>query len=119
MNPDATRHHAGHGTVRRTARRFLDGRYIMVAACLLVGPGLAKVDGGWELQETEGQPAFATAIPSSTNLNIESVVLACERADDGDVLQLQLYPAGNDVSIHAIGPPVWSYGERAEIKIDE
>jgi hypothetical protein len=47
------------------------------------------------------------------------VVLACEQADDGDVLQLQLYPTGDDVSIRAIGPPVWSYGRRAEIRIDE
>jgi hypothetical protein len=91
----------------------------MVAVCLLVGPGLAKVDNGWELQETAGQPGFATAIPSSTNLNIESVVLACERADHSDILQLQLYPIGGDVSIRAVGPPVWSYGRRAEIRIDE
>jgi hypothetical protein len=76
------------------------------------------VDSGWELQQTAGQPAFATATPSSTNLNIESVVLACEQADDGDVLQLQLYPIGDDVSIRAIGPPEWSYGRRAEIKVD-
>jgi hypothetical protein len=101
------------------ARRFLDGKYIMIAACLLVGPGLAKMDNGWELQETTGQPAYATATPSSTNLNIDSVVLACERADDGGVLQLQLYPTGSDVSIRAIGPPVWSYGRHAEIKIDD
>jgi hypothetical protein len=94
-------------------------KYVMVAACLLVGPGLAKVDNGWELQETAGQPAFATAIPAETNLNVETVVLACERADDGDVLQLQLYPTGSDVSIRAIGPPVWSYGRRAEIRIDD
>jgi hypothetical protein len=95
------------------------GKYVMVASCLLVGPGLAKVGNGWELQETTRQPAFATAVPSETNLNIETVVLACERADDGDVLQLQLHPTESDVSIRAIGPPVWSYGRRAEIRIDE
>jgi hypothetical protein len=91
----------------------------MIAACLLAGPGLARVGSGWELQETPEQPAFAAAIPVGTNLNIDSVVLACEQADDGDVLQLQLYPAGSDASIRAIGPPEWSYGRRAEIRIDE
>jgi hypothetical protein len=100
------------------ARRFLDVRCLIVAACLLVGPALAKASG-WELQDTAAQPAFATAIPSRTNLNIESVVLACEQADDGNVLQLQLYPTGDDVSLRAIGPPVWSYGRRAEIRIDD
>jgi hypothetical protein len=77
------------------------------------------VDSGWQLQGTPGQSGFATAAPSSTNLNIENVVLACERADDGGVLQLQLYPAGADASIRAVGPPVWTYGQRAEIKIDD
>jgi hypothetical protein len=100
------------------ARGSADAKYVMVAACLLVAPGLANVGHGWELPETPGQPAFATAIPSETNLNIETVVLACERADDGDVLQLQLHPAESDVSLRAIGPPVWSYGRRAEIRID-
>jgi hypothetical protein len=77
------------------------------------------MDGGWELQQTRGQPAFATAVPSNTNLNIENVVLACERADDRGVLQLQLHPTGDDVSIRAIGPAVWTYGRRAEVKVDD
>ncbi|MBV8407691.1 MAG: hypothetical protein JOY64_08680 [Alphaproteobacteria bacterium] len=119
MNPAKTRHDDGPNAILRRARHFLDGRYMMMVACLLVAPGLAKVGNGWELQETAGQPAFATAIPSHTNLNIEGVVLACERADDGDVLQIQFYPAADDASIRAIGPPVWSYGRRAEIRIDE
>jgi hypothetical protein len=76
------------------------------------------VDNGWELPETAGQPDFATAIPVATNLDIEAVVLACERGDDGGVLQLQLHPSGDDAATRAIGPPVWSYGRRAEIGID-
>jgi hypothetical protein len=108
----------GQDTVRQRAR-FPHAKYVMVAACLFVGPGLAKVSSGWELQDTAGQPAFAAAIPSETNLNIEAVVLACERSDDGDVLQLQLHPAASDASTRAIGPPVWSLGQRAEIRIDE
>jgi hypothetical protein len=117
MNPNTTLRERSQSTIRRRARRFLDARYIMVLASLLVAPGLAKVENGWELQETPGQPA--TAIPSRTNLNIECVVLASERADDSEVLQLQLYPTAGNVSIRAFGPPVWSYGRRAEIRIDE
>jgi hypothetical protein len=118
MNPDTMRHEHRRATVRRRAR-LADAKYILVAACLLVGPGLTLVDNGWELEETTGQPAYATAIPSSTNLDIDSVVLACERADDGGALQLQLYPSGGDVSVRTIGPPEWSYGQHAEIKIDD
>jgi hypothetical protein len=109
----------GAFTTAFASRRFADAKYVMLAACLLVAPGLTRVGNGWELPETPGQPAFATAIPSETNLNIETVVLACERADDGGVLQLQLHPPESDVSLRAIGPPVWSYGRRAEIRIDE
>ncbi|MBV8190526.1 MAG: hypothetical protein JO339_25005 [Alphaproteobacteria bacterium] len=120
MTLDTTFHDPGQRIARNRARRFPDARTIVVAAmCLLVGPGLARVDNGWEIQETPGQPAFATAIPSGTNLDIASVVLACERGDDGGVLQLQLYPTGADASLRAIGPPVWSYGRVAEIKIDQ
>jgi hypothetical protein len=103
----------------RLSRRVLNARYLLIAACLIVAPGLAKVEQGWELQNTEGHPGFATAVPSSTNLNIENVVLACERADDGGVLQLQLHPTGDDVSVRAIGPAMFTYGRRADIKIDD
>jgi hypothetical protein len=91
----------------------------MVAGCLLACSAATGSSVGWELQETSGPPAYAAAVPSNTNLNIESVVLACERADDGNILQLQLFPAGGDVSIRGIGPPVWSGGRRAEISIDD
>jgi hypothetical protein len=103
----------------RPFRQLRGARYALLAACLLVAPGLAKMDSGWELQQTSGQPAFATAVPSNTNLNVENVVLACERADNGGVLQLQLHPTGSDASIRAIGPAVFTYGRRAEIKIDD
>ena len=36
-------------------------------------------------------PSFAVAEPATTNLNIDTVVLACERAEERNVLQLQLY----------------------------
>src|SRR5262245_39635061 len=48
----------------RLFRRLLNARYLLLAACLLVAPGLARTNNGWELQQTKGQPAFATAVPS-------------------------------------------------------
>lgn len=106
-------------TVRRRAGRLLDARRILAAAALLVAPGLTTMADGWELPDAAGPPGYAAVIPSRTNLNIESVVLACERADDGNVLQLQLYPSGEDVALRVIGAPVWSYGRHAEIGIDD
>jgi hypothetical protein len=107
------------GNDRRGARRFCDGKYIAVAACLLVGPGLANVGNGWELEENAGQPSLAAAIPSRTNLDIDAVVLACERGDGEGVLQLQLHPTGGGLASRSIEPPIWSYGRRAKIEIDE
>ncbi|MBV8191644.1 MAG: hypothetical protein JO339_30705 [Alphaproteobacteria bacterium] len=119
MNRNTTVGGQGQGNDQRRARRFLDARYIAVAACLLVGPGLANVGNGWELEEIARQPSFAAAIPSRTNLDIEAVVLACERGDGEGVLQLQLHPTGSGPASRSIGPPVWSYGRRAKIEIDE
>jgi hypothetical protein len=119
MNRNTTLDGHGQDNDRRRARCFLDAKYIVIAACLLVGPGGANVGTGWELGETAGRPSFAAAIPTRTNLDIEAVVLACERADGEGVLQLQLHPTGGGLASRSIGPPVWSYGRRAEIKIDE
>jgi hypothetical protein len=119
MDPDTTVREHGRRTMLGPASQFPNARHLMNLACLVATPGLARVDNGWELERTSGQPTFATAIPSDTNLNIDAVVLACERADHRAVLQLQLHPSGDDVAIRAIGPPIWSYGRRAEITIGE
>ena len=36
-------------------------------------------------------PSYAAVEPTTTNLNIDAVVLACEQAENSRVLQLQLY----------------------------
>jgi hypothetical protein len=41
---------------------------------------------------------FRNRYPFEPKLNFESVVLACERADDSGVLQLQLYRTDNEES---------------------
>src|SRR5262249_26461468 len=37
------------------------------------------------------RPSYAMIEPDSTNLNIDTVLLACEKGPDGHFLQLQLY----------------------------
>jgi hypothetical protein len=80
---------------------------IVVAAVFAADPAVAWAQLAWNLQDTAGPPAYATTVLSTTNLNIEGVVLACERADDRNVLQLQLFPSGGDASLRVVGPPAW------------
>jgi len=46
---------------------------------------------GWEIEQGVEPSSYAVINPVSTNLNIDSVVLACEEAEDRKVLQLQIY----------------------------
>ena len=46
---------------------------------------------GWELEWGVETPSYAVIDPESTNLNIDSVVLACEEGSNRIGLQMQLY----------------------------
>ena len=46
---------------------------------------------GWAVEQGTQEPSYAVAEPVTTNLNIDTVVLACEEAWGHRVLQLQLY----------------------------
>jgi hypothetical protein len=73
----------------------------------------------WKLEPNTPPARYAVVEPSQTNLNVASVVLACENAHDRTVLQLQLYltdegpllPKGADASQLKEDP-------RAEVEID-
>ncbi|MFZ5780003.1 MAG: hypothetical protein ACOY4R_07315 [Pseudomonadota bacterium] len=75
---------------------------------------------GWRVEEGVDVPSYAAVIPDQTNLNIDAVVLGCERIDDGPVLQLQVYlkddgplrPDGADVSL-------LKSAARTEIAVDD
>jgi hypothetical protein len=45
----------------------------------------------WKLEPNSSPARYAVVEPTRTNLNVASVVLACENARDRNVLQLQLY----------------------------
>jgi hypothetical protein len=45
----------------------------------------------WEIEQGVEVPSYAVAEPTATDLNIDTVVLGCERVAEGRFLQLQLY----------------------------
>lgn len=49
---------------------------------------------GWGLEANVREPSYAVAEPTSTNLNIDVVVLSCEQGPDRRGLQLRLYLSG-------------------------
>jgi len=50
---------------------------------------------GWKLEPDVETPSYAVTAPSSTNLNIDSVVLSCEQGPSRRGLQLRLYLLGD------------------------
>lgn len=96
-------------------------RSILVLACL--GASAAHAQSGkptaWKLEQGTATPSYAAVEPATTNLNIDVVVLACEQAQKGHVLQLQLY-LSDDGPLRPIGvsPADLKDDPRARISID-
>ena len=65
---------------------------------------------GWKLEQDVETPSYAVAEPANTNLNIDSVVLSCERGPTRRGLQLRLY-----LSEAGLLSPL---GDRKELKDD-
>ena len=63
---------------------------VLLATAALAGDGNAPI-GGWRVEQGTSQPSYAVADATRTNLNVETVVLACEAGRDSRLLQLQLY----------------------------
>lgn len=76
-------------------------------------------DMGWRLEQDVDVPSFAVVEPTSTDLNIDTVVLACEEAGSDRLLQLQLY-LSDDGPLRPKGVLASSLkeGPQAEISID-
>jgi hypothetical protein len=68
------------------------GRPLTLLAGLIgfTGPAMAGA-AGWSLEANVRDPSYAMAEPTSTNLNIDVVVLSCEQGPDRRGLQLRLY----------------------------
>ena len=75
--------------------------------------------GGWKLQKGVERPSYAVTEPVRSNLNIGSVVLACEDTEDRNVLQLQIYLSTEGPLLPNGAPPRrLKAAPRAEIVID-
>lgn len=73
-------------------RPFLS--FMVAAACLGitdVRAGPADRSPGWAIEQGTDRPSYAAVEPLATNLNVDTVVLACEEAWGKRILQLQLY----------------------------
>jgi hypothetical protein len=92
-------------------------------SCLCAAPSLADANSrrieGWEVERGVEPPGYAVTDPVSTNLNVDSVVLACELAGDGKVLQLQIYlSTDGPLSPTGVAPRLLKDDPSAEIVID-
>ena len=90
----------------------------LCAASSFAGTASGKFEG-WELKQGVEPPSYAVIDPVSTNLNIDSVVLACEEAGDAKVLQLQIY-LSTEGPLSPKGVEAWRLKDdpRAEIAVD-
>lgn len=90
----------------------------LTLAMAVAGPVLAE-GAGWTAERDVDAPSYAYAEPRRSDLNIDTVVLACEPADDGRVLQLQLYLVNDGplIPANATANRLKTH-PRAEISID-
>ena len=65
--------------------------FMMLIAGTVVRAELPGSLAGWAVEQGTEEPSYAVVEPVATNLNIDTVVLACEEALGRRVLQLQLY----------------------------
>jgi hypothetical protein len=73
--------------------RFL---VIFITFLALAGPVDARPPfGGWDLETDVDSPTYAMAEPTSTDLNIDMLVLSCEQGPDRRGLQLRLHLSGS------------------------
>src|SRR5215468_9760163 len=60
-------------------------------ATAAAGADRGAKSAGWQLEQGTSDPSYAVVEPSAGNLNLDSIVLACEEAPGRRVAQLQLY----------------------------
>ena len=104
----------------RALAKTTEALCLVLLSAGLAGPA-AQAGGSepWIVERDTAVPSYAAIAPSRTNLNIDTVVLACEQGADGRVLQLQLYLTDEGVLRRTDMPsPAPDGNERAEVDID-
>jgi hypothetical protein len=72
---------------------LFDRSLILLGLVGIAGPAMAGA-AGWTLEANVSSPSYAVAEPTSTDLNIDTVVLSCEQGPDRRGMQLRLYLSG-------------------------
>jgi hypothetical protein len=73
---------------------------------------------GWGLEANVREPSYAVAEPTSTNLNIDVVVLSCEQGPDRRGLQLRLYLSGTGPLAPKVATTALKDDPRVELVVD-
>ncbi len=66
-------------------------RMLALLTATVIATAAMDQPAGWRVEPGVDPPSYAVAVPRSTTLNVDTVVLMCEPAGNGRVLQLQLY----------------------------
>ncbi len=98
---------------------YLLNRPLMLLAGLigLASPAMAGA-AGWALEANVRDPSYAVTEPTSTNLNIDVVVLTCEQVTDRRGLQLRLYLSGNGPLAPKVATTALKDDPRVELVVD-
>jgi hypothetical protein len=78
----------------RRARRFRHALLVLPLLVWLAGADVRagmSAHAGWMLEQGTAEPSYAVVKPTSTDLNIDSIALVCERVGGHRLLQLQIY----------------------------
>jgi hypothetical protein len=90
---------------------------ILFGVAVVAGPAMAGA-AGWTLEANVSSPSYAVAEPTSTNLNIDAVVLSCEQGQDRRGLQLRLYLSGAGPLSPKVATATLKDDPRVELAID-
>ena len=96
---------------------------VLMLSGLCAAPSFAGTNSerfeGWTVEQGVEPPSYAVIDPVSTNLNVDTVVLACEQAEDGKVLQLHIYlSTEGPLSPKGVAPRQLKDDPGAEIVVD-
>jgi len=81
-----------HSPLPAVRRRLLPSLLLLAGlATAAAGADRGAKTAGWQLEQGTSDPSYAVVEPSDGNLNLDTVVLACEEAPGRRVAQLQLY----------------------------
>ena len=109
-----------HSPLPAVRRRLLPSLLLLAGlATAAAGADRGAKSAGWQLEQGTSDPSYAVVEPSAGNLNLDTVVLACEEATGHRVAQLQLYLSDDGpLRPQTLHPSPLKDDPKAEIRID-